>query len=175
MAATATSAAPIYNSLFDQAKALELDATYAMVIPVALDGWWQGLDKFREAMLADKRIRSTRGLPEALRGFSGRDDCAAAFCYFLWDREHDGRLRGVTNDLGRAVTGPAVARLSRWLMTFSFGDNEAVPILEKIVLRSAGKAVGRLRSRSERRSAARKPFGLRTFFREADETHEEIP
>ena len=61
--------------------------------PVALVRRRQGLDEFREPMLTDRRMRSTRRLPEARRGVSRASSIKGGVCYFLWDRDHDGPVR----------------------------------------------------------------------------------
>src|SRR5207237_10752206 len=65
-----TSAAPIYDKFVEQAK--QLDPRYvSMVIPSRWFAGGKGLDKFREAMLKDGRIRSIDDFLSAADVFPG--------------------------------------------------------------------------------------------------------
>ncbi len=147
------SAAPIYHLFVE--KALELDPRYAVfVTPSRWMAGGKGLDKYREQMLADKRMRSIVDYPKLYEGFPGVK-IRGGISYFLWDREHDGPCDFLTIWDGQ-LAGPAV---SRYLDSYDVlvRRNEAVPILEKI------------RSRKEptldARVSSRKPFGLATNFK----------
>ena len=65
-----TSAAPIYHLFVEQAKALE-PRYLSMVIPARWFAGGKGLDEFREAMLADHRLRSIAAYLSAARVFPG--------------------------------------------------------------------------------------------------------
>lgn len=147
-----TSAAPIYQLFVE--KALALEPRYAVfVTPSRWMAGGKGLDKYREQMLTDKRLRRIVDYPKLYEAFPGVK-IRGGVSYFLWDREHMG-LCEVQTIWDGIPTGPPVPR---YLDTYDVlvRRNEAVPILEKV------------RAKSEPTLAARvssgKPFGLRTFF-----------
>lgn len=147
-----TSAAPIYQLFVE--KALELDPRYAVfVTPSRWMAGGKGLDKYRERMLSDKRLRNIVDYPKLYEGFPGVK-IRGGISYFLWDREYNGPCEVQTIWDGEP-TGPAVAR---YLDAYDIlvRRNEAVPILEKI--RAKGEPTLDLRVSSQ------KPFGFRTFF-----------
>lgn len=147
-----TSAAPIYQLFVE--KALELDPRYAVfVTPSRWMAGGKGLDKYRERMLSDKRMRRVVDYPKLYEGFPGVK-IRGGISYFLWDREHNGPCEVETIWDGQ-LTGPAVAR---YLDAYDIlvRRNEAVPILEKIRAKREPTLDARVSSQ--------KPFGLRTFF-----------
>ena len=147
-----TSAAPIYQLFVE--KALHLDPRYAVfVTPSRWMAGGKGLDKYREQMLSDKRLRHVVDLPKLYEAFPGVK-IRGGISYFLWDREYNGPCEVQTIWDGQP-TGPAVAR---HLDTYDIlvRRNEAVPILEKI--RAKGEDT------LDKRVSSGKPFGLRTFF-----------
>jgi site-specific DNA-methyltransferase (adenine-specific) len=147
-----TSAAPIYQLFVE--KALGLDPRYAVfVTPSRWMTGGKGLDKYRERMLSDKRLRNIVDYPKLYEGFPGVK-IRGGISYFLWDRDHKGPCEVQTVWDGQP-TGPAVAR---HLDTYNVlvRRNEAVPILEKV--RAKGEQT------LDSRVSGGKPFGLRTFF-----------
>lgn len=147
-----TSAAPIYQLFVE--KALELDPRFAVfVTPSRWMAGGKGLDKYRQRMLSDKRLRSIVDYPKLYEGFPGVK-IRGGISYFLWDRNHAGPCEVQTIWDGQP-TGPAVARhLDAYDILVR--RNEAVPILEKV--RAKGEKT------LDRRVSSQKPFGLRTFF-----------
>ena len=148
-----TSAAPIYHLFVE--KALDLDPRYAVfVTPSRWMAGGKGLDKFREHMLSDKRMRSIVDYPKLYEGFPGVK-IRGGISYFLWDREHSGPCEVQTIWDGQP-TGPAV---TRYLDAYDIlvRRNEAVPILEKIRAKGEPTLASRVSSR--------KPFGLATNFK----------
>jgi site-specific DNA-methyltransferase (adenine-specific) len=147
-----TSAAPIYQLFVE--KALSLEPRYAVfVTPSRWMAGGKGLDKYRERMLSDKRMRSIVDYPKLYEGFPGVK-IRGGISYFLWDREHNGPCLVQTIWDGQP-TGPAVAR---HLDTYDIlvRRNEAVPIVDKV--RAKGEPT------LDARASSQKPFGLRTFF-----------
>lgn len=147
-----TSAAPIYQLFVE--KALDLEPRYAVfVTPSRWMAGGKGLDKYRERMLSDKRLRSITDYPKLYEGFPGVK-IRGGISYFLWDRDHLGPCDVQTIWDGQP-TGPAVAR---YLDAYDIlvRRNEAVPILEKV--RAKGEAT------LDGKVSSGKPFGLRTFF-----------
>jgi len=147
-----TSAAPIYQLFVE--KALDLDPRYAVF--VTLSRWMaggKGLDKYRERMLADKRMRSIVDYPKLYEGFPGVK-IRGGISYFLWDREHNGPCTVQTIWDGQPI-GPAVARhLDAYDILVR--RNEAVPILEKVRAKKEPTL--------DQRVSSRKPFGFATNF-----------
>jgi len=147
-----TSAAPIYQLFVE--KALALDPRYAVfVTPSRWMAGGKGLDKYRERMLADKRLRKLVDYPKLYEGFPGVK-IRGGISYFLWDRDHGGPCEVQTIWDGKP-TGPPIARhLDAYDVLVR--RNEAVPILEKVKAKSEPTL--------DLRVSSQKPFGLRTFF-----------
>lgn len=148
-----TSAAPIYQLFVE--KALDLDPRYAVfVTPSRWMAGGKGLDKYRERMLSDRRLRNIVDYPKLYEGFPGVK-IRGGISYFLWDREHDGPCEFQTIWDGEP-TGPPVGR---YLDAYDIlvRRNEAVPILKKV--RTKGEPT------LDARVSSRKPFGLATNFR----------
>ncbi len=113
----------------------------------------KGLDKYRERMLSDKRMRRIVDYPKLYEGFPGVK-IRGGISYFLWDRDYDGPCEVQTIWDGKP-TGPAVAR---YLDAYDIlvRRNEAVPILEKIAGFRQGKEVSpRLDDRVSSQKAVR--------------------
>ena len=147
-----TSAAPIYQLFVE--KALDLDPRYAVfVTPSRWMAGGKGLDKYRQRMLADKRMRRIEDFPKLYEGFPGVK-IRGGISYFLWDREHNGPCEVQTIWDGQP-TGPAVARHLD-VYDILVRRNEAVSILEKVRAKNE--------STLDARVSTGKPFGLRTFF-----------
>jgi site-specific DNA-methyltransferase (adenine-specific) len=148
-----TSAAPIYHLFVE--KALDLDPRYAVfVTPSRWMAGGKGLDKYRQRMLADRRMRNIVDFPKLYEAFPGVK-IRGGISYFLWDRDHNGPCEIQTIWDGQP-TGPAVAR---YLDAYDIlvRRNEAVPILEKVRAKREPTLDSRVSSR--------KPFGLATNFR----------
>lgn len=147
-----TSAAPIYQLFVE--KALSLDPRFAVfVTPSRWMAGGKGLDKYRERMLSDRRMRSIVDYPKLYEGFPGVK-IRGGISYFLWDREHAGPCEVQTIWDGQR-SGPVVAR---YLDAYDIlvRRNEAIPILEKVRAKNEPTLDARVSSQ--------KPFGLRTFF-----------
>jgi site-specific DNA-methyltransferase (adenine-specific) len=148
-----TSAAPIYQLFVEQA--LELDPRYAVfVTPSRWMAGGKGLDKYRQRMLTDKRLRKIVDYPKLYEAFPGVK-IRGGISYFLWDRDSKGPCDVQTIWDGQP-TGPAV---ERYLDAYDIlvRRNEAVPILEKVRAKKETTLVQRVSSR--------KPFGLATNFK----------
>ena len=147
-----TSAAPIYQLFVE--KALDLAPRYAVfVTPSRWMAGGKGLDKYRERMLSDKRMRNIVDYPKLYEAFPGVK-IRGGISYFLWDIEHKGPCTVETIWDGQP-TGPAVERHLD-VYDILVRRNEAVPILEKVKSKGERTLDGRVSSQ--------KPFGLRTFF-----------
>jgi len=148
-----TSAAPIYQMFVEQA--LALDPRYAVfVTPSRWMAGGKGLDKYRERMLSDRRLRRIVDFPKLYEAFPGVK-IRGGISYFLWNRDNEGPCEVQTMWDGQPI-GPTVAR---YLDSFDIlvRRNEAVPILEKV--RALKEPT------LDARVSSRKPFGLPTNFR----------
>ncbi len=147
-----TSAAPIYQLFVE--NALDLDPRFAVfVTPSRWMAGGKGLDKYRQRMLSDKRVRVVVDYPKLYEAFPGVK-IRGGISYFLWDREYDGPCEVQTIWDGKP-TGPTISRdLDAYDVLVR--RNEAVPILEKV--KAKGEPTLNLRVSSG------KPFGFRTFF-----------
>lgn len=91
-------AIPLYNKFVEQAKKLN-PRFLTMIIPSRWFSGGLGLDAFRDTMVSDRRIRY-------LYDFINSSDCFAGVqikggvCYFLWDRDNEGKCKILTNDNG---------------------------------------------------------------------------
>jgi len=147
-----TSAAPIYQLFVE--KAQELDPRFAVfVTPSRWMAGGKGLDKYRERMLSDKRLRKIVDYPKLYEGFPGVK-IRGGISYFLWDREYKGPCAVQTVWDGQP-TGPAVERFLN-VYDILVRRNEAVPILEKVRAKKEPTL--------DQRVSGGKPFGFRTFF-----------
>ena len=144
-------ATPIYNLFIEQAK--KMNPHYlSMIIPARWMNGGFGLDRFRNDMLHDNRIRVIYDYLDSEECFPGVD-ISGGVCYFLWDRDHTGKCTVHTHRNGKEsiVERPL---LEKGLETF-IRQNEAVSILNKV------------RRRNEplfnEMVSPRDPFGLNYF------------
>jgi site-specific DNA-methyltransferase (adenine-specific) len=155
-----TSATPIYQKFVSQA--IKLQPRYlSMIVPSRWYSGGKGLDEFRDAMLHDKRIRKIVDYPEAIDAFSGVQ-IKGGVMYFLWDRDHAGKVNVSTFKKDRIVSTMTRDILEEGASTF-IRYNEAVPILEKVQAKKEP-------SISEQISA-RKPFSLDTLYKGHKTSH----
>ncbi|MDP3951156.1 Eco57I restriction-modification methylase domain-containing protein [Microbacterium sp.] len=147
-----TSATPIYHHFVERAVAMK-PRYVVMITPSRWFAGGKGLDKYRDRMLNDHRIRNLVDYPKLYDAFPGVK-IRGGVSYFLWDREYDGPCTIQTVEDGKHV-GPAVARQ---LDTYDVlvRRNEAVSILEKVLAKGEPTLSDRVSSR--------KPFGYPTNF-----------
>src|SRR5690606_9911836 len=91
---TGSSAKPIYHTFVESAKNMQ-PRMLTMIIPARWYSGGKGLDKFREAMLNDSRIRELVDYEDSRECFPGVD-IAGGVCYFLWKRDSPGNCQVVT-------------------------------------------------------------------------------
>jgi site-specific DNA-methyltransferase (adenine-specific) len=159
------SAAPIYQLFVEQAKKLE-PRYLSLVIPSRWFAGGKGLDAFREAMLADMRVRSIDDYLSAADVFPGVG-LKGGVCYFLWERDNPGLCR-VTTRFKDWPDSTATRPLLEEGVDIFIRFNEGLSILKKVI------AVETRQSRSlslpknkrfDQMVSSLRPFGLRTFFR----------
>lgn len=159
-----TSAMPIYQHFVQRAK--ELDPRYlTMIIPSRWFTGGKGLDDFRDATLADDRVRSVDDYLGASDVFPGVG-LKGGVCYFLWNRDNPGLCRVTTSYKDWPVstaTRPLLEAGSDVFIRF----NEGVSILKKVITAEAGGDSLELpeSQRFDRLVSARKPFGLASTFK----------
>lgn len=159
-----TSAAPIYQKFVEQAKALE-PRLLSMIIPSRWFAGGKGLDEFREAMLADDRIRSIDDFLSAADVFPGVG-LKGGVCYFLWERDNRGLCR-VSTHLKGWDDSTSTRRLLEPGADIFIRFNEGLSILKKVATAAGGKR-GEVTLpegvRFDRLVSSLRPFGFRTFF-----------
>ncbi|MBC7259479.1 MAG: Eco57I restriction-modification methylase domain-containing protein [Chloroflexi bacterium] len=150
------SASPIYHRFVEQAK--KLNPRYlVMIIPSRWFAGGKGLDKFRQEMLNDDRLRKLVDFENAAEVFPGVD-VAGGVCYFLWERDSHG-LCEVTNFYnGEKIVAQ---RPLNEFPTF-IRDSRAIPIVRKILAREKDKP------RLSERVLPSKPFGIRGHYTPRD-------
>lgn len=148
------SATPIYNLFVNQAKKLN-PRFLVMIIPSRWFSGGKGLDKFRDEMLHDDRIREIHDYLNASDCFPGVE-IKGGVCYFLWDRDNKGLCKVTTYRDNNIISQMERPLLEKDMNTF-IRYNEAIPILDKIKSfkeDSFNKLV-----------SSRKPFGFATNFK----------
>lgn len=159
------SAAPIYQLFVEQAKKLE-PRYLSLVIPSRWFAGGKGLDKFREAMLADNRLRSIDDYLSAADVFPGVG-LKGGVCYFLWERDNPGLCRVTTRFKDWPVSTTTRRLLERGADVF-IRFNEGLSILKKVVSVETGQSETLLLPESKRFDpyvSSARVFGLRTFFK----------
>jgi hypothetical protein len=141
-----SSAMPIYQKFIEQAQRLE--PRYLSMIVKA--NWYtggKGLDKFRSAMLSDRRVRRLTDYPDSREAFEGVD-IAGGVCYFLWDRDNPGPCTVETRIGGKAVESERV--LDEYDVFVR--DNRVLNVVKRVLAAETGTL--------DKRVSARRPFGI---------------
>lgn len=149
------SAKPIYHLFVEQAK--KLNPKYlSMIIPSRWFSGGKGLDKFRENMLNDRRIKELHDFLDASECFGGGVEIKGGVCYFLWDKDYSGDCKVVTHENNEIISEKTRPLLEKDLTSF-IRYNEGIPIIRKI------------RKLNEKPFnffvSSRKPFGFSTDFK----------
>lgn len=151
-AGDSTGASPIYHRFVEQAK--KLDPRYiSFIIPSRWFAGGKGLDKFREDMLSDRRIKNIVDYHDAADAFPGVE-IKGGICYFLWDKGYDGDCE-ITPILNNEARPPMKRSLSAYDVFIRF--NESVSILEKVLAKGDESFSDDI--------SRQKPFGFRTNFK----------
>ncbi len=120
----------IYHHFVEQA--LELNPRFiTMVIPSRWMASGRGLEGFRQMMLSGGHLRSIVDYPNSAELFPSVD-LKSGICYFLWDRDHQGRC-DVTHRRGDTSLGPTVRDLDEFDVFVR--DERALGVLRKVLER----------------------------------------
>lgn len=145
-------AKPLYNLFIEQAK--KLNPRYmTMIIPSRWFAGGMGLDKFRNDMMNDKRIRK-------IVDYTNSKDCfhtlsiSGGVCYFLWDRDNQGNCEFTNIRNGESKT--MVRSLNDFSVIVRY--NDAINIIEKIHKIDGESTLAKIIS-------PLMPFGLSTNYR----------
>ena len=159
------SAAPIYQLFVEQAKRLE-PRYLSLVIPSRWFSGGKGLDEFREAMLADDRVRSIDDYLSAADVFPGVG-LKGGVCYFLWNRDHPGSCRVSTHFKDWPVSTTTRQLMETGADVF-IRFNEGLSILKKVLAVETGQTDSLAlpdENRFDGLVSSRKPFALETTFK----------
>lgn len=145
------SSIPIYQLFVQQAKKLN-PRFLSMIIPSRWFTGGRGLNDFRAEMLNDKHIRVLVDYENFKDVFPGVD-LAGGACYFLRERDSEGRCKVVNK------TSQTSEETFRYLDEFEVfvRSNKALSIVRKVKEAHHGQFMDSTVSPS-------KPFGLRTFY-----------
>lgn len=145
------SAIPLYHKFIEQAKKMN-PQFISMIIPSRWFAGGRGLDEFRKTMQSDRRLKKIVDFPKSRECFPGVD-IAGGVCYFLWEKDYNGKC-DFTSVLGGVETTSV-----RYLDDFDIiiRDNTGIEIIEKILSLKEKMMSDSCLSVS--------PFGLRSFVR----------
>jgi site-specific DNA-methyltransferase (adenine-specific) len=122
------SAKPIYNLFIDKSKAF---TKYLLFItPSKWFSGGKGLDKFRDSMLKDDRIRIIHDYLNPKDVFSNVQ-VEGGVSYFLWNRDESGLCKIHTHSKNKIISVAERPLLEEGL-DFFIRYNDAIPILKKI-------------------------------------------
>jgi site-specific DNA-methyltransferase (adenine-specific) len=145
------SASPLYHEFVQQAIALD-PSFVLMVVPSRWMGGGKGLDDFRKSMLGDRRMNVLVDFQDSRSVFPSVD-IAGGICYFLWQRDHDGPCRVVSD--GPEGRTEELRDLSEFDVVIR--GQRALQIVRKVRARASSYMSAMV--------SARKPFGLDTTAR----------
>lgn len=143
-------AKPIYNLFVDQAKSLNPNYL-VMIIPSRWFAGGMGLDKFRDSMLSDGKIKKIVDYSNGKDVFP--NNSVGGVCYFIWDRQYNGPCNfvNVRND----ITSESIRKLDEYPVLIRY--NQAIDIVRKISVFNEPKISSVVSSIS--------PFGIPTMVR----------
>lgn len=118
---------PIYNKFVEQAKKLE-PRYLVMVIPSRWMASGLGLNEFRKTMLEDRHIRKLVDYERMDLVFPGVD-FEGGVCYFLWERDNEGKCDVATVSSNETI-GPVARDLNEYDILVR--DSRGLSILKKV-------------------------------------------
>lgn len=147
------SATPIYNLFVEQAKKLN-PRFLSYIIPARWYGGGKGLDSFRSSMISDKHIRELHDFLNASDCFGTGVEVKGGICYFLWDRDNEGKCKVFTHS-----SDTIVEQEERYLQEEN--SNVFIRYAEGVSVYHKIKAFKE--KTFDSLVSSQKPFGLRTF------------
>jgi site-specific DNA-methyltransferase (adenine-specific) len=144
-------AKPIYQHFISQAKSLD-PRFISMIVPARWYSGGFGLDDFRREMLNDKRIKCLVDFENSAEVFPGVD-IAGGVCFFLWDKNHNGKCEVSSNYEGKSI------KVLRDLSEFDIFIRQpiSIPIIQKVLGKGKGKFLDSVVS-------SIRPFGMPTNY-----------
>lgn len=123
-------AIPLYQKFVE--NAIQMNPKYlCMIMPARWYAGGIGLDKFRNKLLNDKRIKVLHDFILSGLIFPGTR-IAGGVCYFLWDKDYNGECEVYNHidnaDFNTIMKRPLLEKNSDTFIRF----NEAIPILRKV-------------------------------------------
>ncbi len=119
----------IYQKFVIQAK--KLNPHYlCMIIPARWYAGGRGLDEFRDEMLHDNRICIIHDYPDASEVFPGVQ-IKAGVCYFLWNKEKQGKC-SITTHMNGETYGPIIRPLLEKNTDIFIRYNQSISIYNKV-------------------------------------------
>ncbi len=130
---TGDSAKPIYHLFIEQA--LKLKPSYlTMIIPSRWLKGGKGLDKFREMMMNDTRIKYLYDFENAQECFPGIH-LDGGVCYFLWDKSYSGKVSYTFKpESSNEIT--STRYLNNGISKTVIRDPRQISIIEKVMKKS---------------------------------------
>ena len=123
------SAIPLYNIFINKAK--ELNPKYmSMIVPSRWMKGGKGLKDFREIMMNDKRIKHITDYESSSDVFANIN-IDGGVCYFLWDKEHKGKLDYIYNSSNKKETIKSKRYLKNKFIDVIVRDPRQLRIIEK--------------------------------------------
>ena len=146
-----SSAMPLYHKFIQQAKRLK-PRYLTMIIPARWYTGGKGLDEFRDEMLKDNSIRVLVDFFDSRDCFPGVD-IAGGVCFFLWDRDYQGKCCVINN-----INDNAQFESIRYLNEFD------VFIRDTRVLNIINKVLALKEKTMDRIVFSRNPFGFSSSY-----------
>lgn len=146
-------AIPLYHKFVEQAQKLQ-PRYISMIIPSRWFSGGFGLDGFRKSMIEDKRIREIHDFIEASECFGNGVEIKGGVCYFLWDRDSQGKCRVVTHEGGQI--SEAIRYMKESGVDSFIRRNQGVSIYHKVKIKDEKSMMEIVSSQ--------KPFGIGTAF-----------
>ena len=147
------SATPIYNLFVEQAK--KLNPRYlSYIIPARWYGGGKGLDSFRSMMISDRHIRELHDFLNASDCFGTGVEVKGGICYFLWDRDNEGKCKVYTHNADTVIE-----QEERYLQEEN--SNVFIRYAEGVSVYHKVRAFNE--DTFDRLISSQKPFGLRTY------------
>ena len=149
-------AAPIYHLFIQQAKKLK-PRYMAFIIPSRWFAGGMGLNRFRDEMLNDKRIKKIVDYPDSNDCFPGVS-IEGGVCYFIWDSNYLGDCE-IQTIIGDDESDKMMRPLNQY--DIFIRQNQAIQILKKVQERNEETV--------DKKVSGINPFNFATNFKDFDD------